>query len=131
LESIIKNSFAEDDVKREATDFLSKVSEEVKEFDDGKAKLARDPNREFPNIREEASFKRKFWAKFNRYLQPDDVKLPVLIKPNADDVKVVIDGTRNDVVSQSTANDAANTFRLSYTPPHQFEFTKPGYRKVT
>ena len=130
LEGILKNQFADEDVKRRAAAELVKVNAEIAEFEAGKAKLKK-PAAEFQGLDQESSFKRQFWAKFKQYLAPDDVQLPVLIKPNSDSITVFVDNVNKGVVSQTIADPEMNTFRLPIVPSHKFEFKKPGYSTVS
>jgi outer membrane protein assembly factor BamB len=129
FDRIIKNEYAEEEVKHSAADEMAKVNMEIAEFENGKARLAKNPAVEFQSLEQETAFKREFWNRFKKYLSAEDIKMPVLIKPNADEVDVSVDKNPKGVVSQ-TADNERNTFRLSIVPSHKFEFKKTGYRTV-
>lgn len=127
-EQVIKNTLVDDETIKAAKSGLDEAKARIAVFEEGKARLKRPPATEFPGVDQERSFKYKFWSDYKRFLSPDDVKLPLMIKPNTDGITVLVDGRNEGAIGQTSSKEQ-NTFRLAFGG-HRLEFRKTGYKSM-
>lgn len=97
------------------------------------AQLKKEPEKAFNNdARKELIFVRDFRAKYSKMTKfPEDLKLPIMVKTDLEDVQVWLDGNIVRTIGKYSS-EAERTFRYPlypYTIPaaHTFKFTKNGY----
>ena len=102
----------------------------------------KNPNKEFENIADENSFIAKLaeelaWKKqllddFKgnpKLLNPAEIKLPLWLDPETDDVQVYLDGKFWGTVKLGMPREQ-NILRYSAVGSHRLEFKRPGYKSA-
>lgn len=125
FDRVLKNQFAADDVRATAHKGMEDAQAQIKEFDEGKARMKEPPGKAFGDVDTEARFKKAFYNKFGRFLGLDELKMPVLISPNTNNIQVFLDDGFKGEVNVGVPREL-NTFRYPWGP-HRFKFTKPGF----
>jgi len=89
------------------------------------------PDTTFASVDDEYAYKLAFISEFRGFseFKLSDVEMPLMVKPNIDEVKVYID-TKWFGTVQAAGTREANTFRYSAGEPHRFEFKKVGFKTV-
>ena len=130
---VLKNSDSSERNAQLAKEGLAKTQQQIDAFEKALSRLrSADPNREFANVDDEFSEKRKLLEDFQGYDKFDAgiVELPLLIQPDTDGVQVFLDGRPVGTVSPGGGREA-NTFRYPALGMHRFEFKKLGFKTVT
>jgi outer membrane protein assembly factor BamB/Tfp pilus assembly protein PilF len=116
---------------RESKELISYLDESIKKLEN------RNQSQEFADVESEISFKRAVYQKFlknPKLLRDKDgkelvIELPVWVKPDTDNVNVLINGRLWGTVNQNGQREV-NSVRYPLQGTHKFEFRKKGYKTV-
>jgi outer membrane protein assembly factor BamB len=132
-EQVASNTYTAPELAEKSKASIENAKQLIAKVEEGRKRLAQNPNQAFTSLEEEVSYKRAILQQFGRnprLIDADDMQLPLWIKPDTDFVTVFLNGALKGSVSQNTARDL-NTFRYPITGNHRFEFKKEGYKTVS
>ncbi|HYG78211.1 MAG TPA: DUF4388 domain-containing protein [Planctomycetota bacterium] len=129
-QNVLDNDAASEKARFQAEKGKAEAQAIIDRLKQGKEKVtAAKPDQVFASVEEEYSYKLAFMNEFRGYpdVKVSEIEMPVMVKPNINDVKVYLD-TRWFGTVQVGGTREANTFRYSAGEPHKFEFRKDGFK---
>ena len=134
FDRVLKNAYSSKDALTAATAGMTAAQKKIEELEASKRRLAnKNQNKEFASVDEETTYKRELILKYGsnpKLLNMNEIDLPLHIKPDTDDVQVLLNGKLKGSVNIASPREL-NTYRYPAVGNHRFEFQRRGYRTVT